>query len=68
MLSTKILIIQKGFTQRQAALDAAIPEARLSAAIHGRCNLTDAETRRLAGVLGVQPSSLAPVVEEHATA
>jgi hypothetical protein len=67
----KIAIAGSGLTQRQASIDAAIPEARISAAIHGRGTLTNAEIRRLAGVLGVPAMALAlsPASEEpHAAA
>ena len=55
----KLAIIGAGLTQRKAALDAAVSEARLSAAIHGRGTLTDPELRRLAGVLGIPSTALA---------
>ena len=64
----KLAIIGAGLTQRRASIDAAIPEAKISAAIHGRIRLTDAETRRLAGVLGVPVGTIAHQVVEHASA
>ena len=57
-LHLKLAIISAGYTQRKASIDAAIPEAKISAAIHGKGRLSDAEVRRLAGVLGVPAAML----------
>jgi hypothetical protein len=52
------LIYEKGLTQRKIALEARIPETKLSHFISGRGDLLPDEIKSLALVLGVNQSNL----------
>ena len=52
------LIFEKGLTQRKLAIEARIPETKLSTFISGRGDLRPEEIKSLALVLGVDQSSL----------
>lgn len=66
-LALKIAIIERGITQRKAALRAGMPETRLSMAIRGLVELTDDEKRSLAKVTRRAQSTLFPAEEAVAS-
>ena len=51
VLAFKTALWVQKLTQRQLSLTAAIPEARLSAAVHGRVKLTADEKTRVAAAI-----------------
>lgn len=66
-VALKTAIFSSGHSQREIALRARIPEARLSAIIRGRAAANPREQKRLAAVLGVPIAHLftEPVPDPH---
>ncbi len=54
----RAIIFERGTTQRKIAIEAKIPESRLSHFINGRQELTPRERRSLARVLKITESAL----------
>lgn len=51
LISLKMAMLERGVTQREVGMNAGIPEAKFSAIINGRLNLTNEDRKKLCQIL-----------------